>query len=300
MMKTKFSFSYRTRSRLFPYFLMLPTLIPIAVVLLYPIYKTAYMSLFDISTMKPGEGTFIGLQNYIEIFSDEKTIESLRNTAVITVVTVICSVLLGLLLALALNRSMPMRGFFRSLIIVPWATPAVAAVLVWTWMMNSNFGLLNYLLTSCGIISKNIGFLTDKKWSMFSLCLVMTWKYFSISCLMLLSGLQSIDNTLYEAARVDGASSLSQFRHVTLPGLKSSATVLILLVTVWSFREFTTVRLLTNGGPARSTETMVLTTYLTAFSYYKLGLASAMGIVTFVLSLLFSILYFMIIRRGDD
>ena len=165
--------------------------------------------------------------------------------------------------------------------------------------MNSNFGLLNYLLTQLGVINKNIGFLTSKQWSMFSLCVVMTWKYFSISCLMLLSGLQSIDTTLYEAAKVDGASVFSQFHHVTLPGLKSSATVLILLVTVWSFREFTIIRLLTNGGPARSTETLVLSTYLTAFSYYKLGRASAMGIVTLVLSLVFSIVYFMIIKRGD-
>lgn len=292
--------SYRARGRLFPYLLMAPSLIPIGVILLYPIFQTTWMSLFDISTMKPKEGHFVGFQNYAEIFADPKTLSSLQNTFVLTMVTVVFSVGLGLLLALALNRRIPARGLLRSFIIVPWSTPAVAAVLVWTWLMDANFGLLNYAFQSLGITAKSIRFLSDKRMAMPSLCFVMVWKYFSISCLMLLSGLQSIDTTLYEAAKVDGASPFRQFHHITLPGLKSSASVLVLLVTIWSFREFTTVRLLTNGGPARSTETLVLTTYLTAFNYFELGLASALGIVTFLLSFAFSVIYFLLLRKGED
>lgn len=290
----------RVKDRLFPYLLTLPSLIPIGIILIYPIFKTGYMSLFDISTMKPNEGVFVGFSNYGELFRDPKIGTSLVNTALLTLSTVCFSVLLGLLLALALNRKIHARGFFRSLIIVPWATPAVAAVLVWTWMMDYNFGLINFALRSLGLVSKNVGFLTTSAMAMPSLCFVMTWKYFSISCLMLLSALQSIDETLYEAARVDGARPFSQFRHVTLPGLRSSGGVLVLLVTIWSFREFTTVRLLTNGGPARSTETLVLTTYLNAFNYYKLGFASALGILTFLLSLAFSVAYFLVLQRGAD
>ncbi len=299
-MSSRFSLSYRTRSKLFPYLLTLPSLVPIAVILVFPIFQTAFMSLFQMTTMKSDQGVFHGLENYRILLSDPKIGTSLANTALLTVVTVLMSVALGLLLALALNHKLWGRGLFRSMIIIPWATPAVAAVLVWTWLMDYNFGLINYALRSLGFLSQNIGFLTTKQMAMPSLCFVMVWKYFSISCLMLLSGLQSIDTTLYEAARVDGASPFRQFLHITLPGLKSSGSVLVLLITIWSFREFTTVRLLTNGGPARATETLVLTTYTYAFNYYELGLASALGMVTFVLSLAFSVLYFLALRRGGD
>lgn len=286
--------------KMFPYLLMLPSLIPIAVILIYPIFRTAWMSLFNIATQKPNEGIFVGLANYIQVFSSETFSVDIKNTVVLTVVTVAFSVLIGLGLALALNRNFPGKGFFRSLIIIPWATPQVAAVLVWMWLFDFQFGFVNYALRLLGIVQQNIGWLVTAQMAMPSLCIVMVWKYFSISCIMLLAGLQTIDTTLYEVARVDGANPLRQFWHITLPGLRESGSVLILLVTIWCFREFTTVKLLTNGGPARATETLVLSTYLNAFNYYKMGTASAMGMITFLISLLFSIGYFMLFKRRES
>lgn len=300
MYKMKSGRGYVIRKKLFPYLLMLPALIPIAVILIYPIFKTGYMSLFDIATQKPNEGVFVGLENYISIIKSESFLLGLKNTFIVTIVTVVFSVLLGLVIALALNRPLFARGLYRSVIIIPWATPAVAAVLVWSWLFDYQFGFLNYYLTSLGFTSSNIGWLTTRNMSMVSLCIVMIWKNFSIACLMLLAGLQTIDLTLYEVAEMDGANAFRKFLHITLPGIKSSASILVLLLTVWSLREFTTIKLLTNGGPARATETLVLSTYQYAFNYYKIGDASAMGMITFFISLAFSLIYFLILKRGEN
>lgn len=300
MKRERSNSAYRLTNRLFPYLIMLPALIPIAAILIYPIFKTAYMSLFSIATQKPNEGVFVGLSNYVQIIGSETFLINLKNTGILTVVTVVFSVLLGLALALALNKTFPGRGLYRSMIIIPWATPQVAAVLVWLWLFDYQFGFINYALTSLGLSSVNIGWLVWSNMAMLSLCITLVWKYFSISCLMLIAGLQTIDMTLYEAAKVDGANAPRRFWHVTLPGLKASGSVLVMLVTIWCFREFTTVKLLTNGGPARATETLVLSTYLNAFSYYKMGMASAMGMITFLISMTFSVIYFLVLHRKGE
>lgn len=170
-------------------------------------------------------------------------------------------------------------------------------MLVWLWLFDFQFGFVNHALSSLGVISRNVGWLVTPQMAMPSLCVVMIWKYFSIACIMLMAGLQTIDLTLYEVAKVDGATPLRQFWHITLPGLQASGGVLVLLMTIWCFREFTTVKLLTNGGPARATETLVLSTYLNAFNYYKMGTASAMGMITFLISLAFGLAYFMVFNR---
>lgn len=282
-------------NRLFPYLLLLPSLIPILVILIYPILKTAYMSLCKISTQKPDSAEFIGFDNYSKMFQSGSFYLGLKNSVFLTVWTVVFAILLGLGIALILNMNFRGRGFFRSITILPWATPQVAAVLVWMWLFDYQFGMVNYMCSSLGIISKNISWLTDPKVAIISVLIVNIWKYFAISAIMLLAGLQTIDTTLYEAAKVDGANVFQRFFHITLPGLHASGGILVLLVTIWSFREYTTIKLMTNGGPARATETLVIQTYMEAFQYYKMGSAAAMGMVTFLISLLFSALYYWLV-----
>ena len=292
----------RWSERVFPYLLLLPSLIPIGVILLYPIARTLFMSTFNISILRPRNDHFVWLGNYINLFKDDIFWHGLGNSIKITVLVVIGSLTLGLICALILNKSFRGRGIYRSLIIVPWAVPPVAAVLVWLWIYDFQFGVLNYILRTFGFASDNVPWLVNTSFAVFSVTAVIIWKQFGIATIMLLAGLQTIDYGLYEAAEIDGASKFQRFLNITLPGLRPSGGVLILLVTVWTFREFTVIYLMTQGGPARATETLVLLTFIEAFNNYNLGYASSMGIITFVVSIVISVGYYKLLlsKRGDE
>ena len=300
--RKKPSGSNRWSERAFPYILLLPSLIPIGVILLYPITRTVVMSTFNMNILRPHNDRFIGLGNFITMFKNYSFWQGLGNSFKITILVIIGSLTLGLIFALILNKSFRGRGIYRSLIIVPWAVPPVAAVLVWLWIYDFQFGVLNYILRTLGFASDNIPWLIDTSFAVFSVTGVIIWKQFGISTIMLLAGLQTIDYGLYEAAEIDGASTFQRFLNITLPGLRPSGGVLILLVTVWTFREFTIIYLMTGGGPARATETLVIQTFIEAFNHYNLGYASAMGMVTFVVSIVISIGYYKLLlnKRGDE
>jgi len=260
------------------------------------------MSTFSINILRPRNDHFVWLGNYINLFKDDIFWHGLGNSIKITVLVVIGSLTLGLICALILNKSFRGRGIYRSLIIVPWAVPPVAAVLVWLWIYDFQFGVLNYILRTFGFASDNVPWLVNTSFAVFSVTAVIIWKQFGIATIMLLAGLQTIDYGLYEAAEIDGASKFQRFLNITLPGLRPSGGVLILLVTVWTFREFTVIYLMTQGGPARATETLVLLTFIEAFNNYNLGYASSMGIITFVVSIVISVGYYKLLlsKRGDE
>lgn len=287
--------------KLFPYLLLIPSLIPIVVILIYPICETFVISLFKMNPMRPDADLFIGLGNYIKLFHEESFFLGLKNSLELTLVTVVGSNLVGLGLALLLNMEFKGRGIFRSLVIIPWTLPAVAAVLIWIWILDYQFGVANYILSIAGIINESIPWLSSTQMAMVSVTIVCIWKQFPISCIMYLASLQTIDHTQYEAAEMDGANLIQRFFCITLPGIAASGGVVLLLTSVWAFREFTIIQIMTNGGPSRATETLVVQSYLEAFNNFNYGYASSLGMITFAISLIFSVVYYKLIlgRKGE-
>ena len=287
--------------KLFPYLLLIPSLIPIVVILIYPICETFVISLFKMNPMRPDADLFIGLGNYIKLFHEESFFLGLKNSLELTLVTVVGSNLVGLGLALLLNMEFKGRGIFRALVIIPWTLPAVAAVLIWIWILDYQFGVANYILSIAGIVKESIPWLSSTQMAMVSVIIVCIWKQFPISCIMYLASLQTVDHTQYEAAEMDGANLIQKFFCITLPGIAASGGVVLLLTSVWAFREFTIIRIMTNGGPSRATETLVVQSYLEAFNNFNYGYASSLGMITFAISLIFSVVYYKLIlgRKGE-
>ena len=289
----------RFSRRHFSTFLLIPSVIPLLLILAWPLLQVTWYSFTDMNLRRYDDYQFIGLQNFRNLFSDPYFYHALINSFKIAVWTLLFTAVIGFVLALLLNCEFRGRQFFRVLVVIPWATPIVAATLIWAWIFDYQFGLMNWLLQSLGVIARNIGWYIDPHYAMGTIIWVNIWKNLPIVTIMLLSGLQAIDAGLYEAATIDGANALHRFWYVTLPGVKPIASIILLLVTLWSFREMSTVKLMTSGGPARATETLVYYLYDQGFVSYRLGSASATGLVTLVICLILSILYMGTIMRKE-
>ncbi len=285
------------RIDLFPYLLILPAFVVIGAVLFYPVLKAIEISFrsYYLPSVAVSGTPFAGLSNYAAIFQSPYFWQALFFTGMYTVCSVVGVYLLALGVALLLNDEFRGRGVFRALAIVPWAVPYVVAALTWIWLFDIQFGVLNSLLLKTGLSQKAIPWLLDPSWSKVSVTIVTVWKQFPFAAIMLLAALQGIPRELYEAADVDGAGPWRKFRSVTMPGLHNVSVLVILLTSIQVFKLFTVVYLLTGGGPGRATETLVVQTYLEAFSTFDMGRASAIGVVTLVLILLLS---YVLIRFG--
>jgi multiple sugar transport system permease protein len=287
------------RLDLFPYGLLLPSMAVLAVLLLYPIGRAALTSLGRTVLFRPqANRAFIGLGNYAYLLTDPRTWHSLYLAALYSAVVVMGSMLVGLGTALAVRRPFRGRALYRMALIIPWVIPPVATSLVWSWMLDYQFGVVNHLLRLAGIIGAPIGWLTTTAWAMPSMFLVGIWKMYPIASVMLLAGLQVIPDELYEAAKIDGASRLEGFQHVTLPGLKPVYGVLALLLILWSFRSFTYIYIMTGGGPSQATETAVVLVYLQAFKFYDFGVASALGVLMLLILVVFTVVYLKLVYGG--
>lgn len=289
----------RARFDFFPYGLLLPSMVVLTVLLLYPIGKAFLTSLGRHVLFRPqATRAFIGLDNYTYIMSDPRVWHSLYLAGLYSVVVVGGSMLVGLATALAVRRPFRGRALYRMAIIIPWVVPPVATSLVWSWMLDYQFGVVNHLLRAAHLINAPIGWLTTPQWAMPSMFLVGIWKMYPIASVMLLAGLQCIPDELYEAAKIDGASRFEGFRYVTLPGLKPVCGILALLLTLWSFKSFTYIYIMTGGGPSQATETAVVLVYTQAFKFFDFGVASALGVVMLLILVLFTVVYMKLVYGG--
>ncbi len=285
-----------------PVILISPSLILFAALLLFPILRGLVLSFYDAGLLTPpGMEKFVGLRNYARLLSDPAFWSSLRVTVVYTCWVVAGAYLIGLATALLLHPRFGGRTVLRLLTFLPWAVPEVVAVLVWRWMFDYQYGVVNFFLRTLGVISANQGWLTVPQLALPAVVAVTIWKQFPLATLMLLAGLQAIPEHLYEAARIDGANRYQEFWHVTLPGLRPVNVVLVLLLVLYSFKRVTLVYVLTGGGPAAATETLSIQTYLQAFKFFQVGYGSAIGSSMFLVMLAFTVLYFIVrSRRGEE
>jgi len=281
-------------------FMIAPALALLGLLLLYPIARGIQMSFYDIQLLDPrGGGQFIGLDNYIRMLKRPDFWLSLQVTTIYALGVVSCSYIIGLGTSLILHRTFIGRAVARTLMIIPWAVPEVVAVLIFTWMFDAQYGVINFFLMKLGLIQKQLAWLVQPDLAMPAVLAVTIWKQFPVATLILLAGLQTIPEELYEAASIDGADAWQRFRYITWPGLRPVNIVLILILTLYSFRRVTIIYTMTGGGPARATETLSVQTYLQGFKYYDLGYAATVGTALLVLLLIFTLVYFWALSRGE-
>jgi multiple sugar transport system permease protein len=254
-------------------------------------------SLYSGQQLAPLRGAFAGLANYARLIGDPNFWLSLQVTLVYTVACVGVTLIIALGVALLINTDFHGRRIARALIMLPWATPTVAAVLIWSWMFNYEYGVLNAGLRALGISRSGVSWLFSPHVALIAVLMVTIWKIFPFSAVVLLTALQAVDRNLYEAAALDGASRVGLFRYVTLPGIRPTLALLVLLVTIWSFQRFTIIWLLTQGGPIGSTQTIVIMVYNNAFRYIDTGYGAAIGVVGLIMSLFVALMYFVVERR---
>jgi multiple sugar transport system permease protein len=295
----KAPWSRATRRRLEPYLYLLPALVAVAAVVVYPLFYTFGLSLFDVNLLQPARARFVGAGNYVEMLTSGTFWHSLVVTAGYTFGTVILSLLLGLGTALLLNRPYRLRTFARAAIILPWATPWLVTCLIWYVLLNPQFGLINTILKTFGLVQSGQSFLYQSSTALPAVILVTAWRLFPMATLLLLAGLQGIPREQYEAAAVDGANTWKRFRHVTLPNLSIIAIVVGVLLTIWSFKLFTVIYVLTAGGPGSATETLAIYSYEQGFKFYNLGTGSTVAMLMVLVSAFLVAAYFSLLRRNE-
>ena len=274
--------------------MVLPAVGTILLIALFPLVWTVWESLHLHDLRMPWLGRpFIGLDNYIEALGDERFREALVHTLAFTVASVTLELTLGCVLALAMNRTFRGRGLVRAAILVPWAIPTVVAALIWRFMFDGDSGIVNAALASLGV-DPPVWFV-DRLAAWVPVVLGDVWKETPFVALLLLAGLQGIDASLYEAARIDGASAWRQFRHITLPLLKPALLVALIFRTRDAFRVFDLVYVMTGGGPGTATEPIALYTFTSLLQNLRFGYGSALSVLVFLVAFLLALGYIRVV-----
>jgi multiple sugar transport system permease protein len=284
----------------FAYLLNTPALLAILLLTGYPILNSAWISLHKYSLKRPRIFEFIGIDNYREVLESEEFWAALRITLQFTLLVVGLVVLLGLGIALLLNREFAGRGLVRTLILLPWAIPPVVNGLMWQWIYDSKVGALNGLLTSLGLITEYRGWLSSPLSALLALAFADVWNAMPLAVILLLAALQRIPGELYDAARVDGGTPFQLFRHVTFPWLAQPLLIVLILQTLSAIRAFDIIYVLTAGGPGTATTTLTWKTFLTTFDSLDFGLGNAYAFTVSFITLCLALVYFQLLyRRGE-
>ncbi len=254
--------------------------------------------LYSIRPEQAGSTTYT-LDHYANLARDPFFKTTFWNTAVFVFFSVAAHLLLGLAVALVLNRALPAKPFFRIIALLPWVVPDVVTGIIWKWMLNPIYGALNDFLQRAGLIEGSVEWLSNPQLAMLSAILVNLWRGFPFVMLILLAGLQSIPKELYEAADIDGASSWGRFLHITLPGLKKMIVVALALDIVWEVRRFGLIQAMTQGGPGILTEVLSTYTYKQYFQFFRFEYASAISVVMTAVLLLVSLPYIWMISQEE-
>jgi multiple sugar transport system permease protein len=281
--------------RALPYLLIAPTLCVLVALSIYPLIYAVKVSLQADS----GTGTRWTLQNFTRLFTDDFFLSALGRTLVYAAIALTFEFLLGLGLAVLLNRRMRGRSFFRAALLVPMMLPPVVVGVVWRLLLNPNFGAINGTLQGFGAGTESLTWTASPTLAFASVIMVDIWQWTPFIFLILLAGLQAIPEEPYEAALIDGSSPWQTFRHVTLPLLKPAILIALLLRTMDLLRVFDQIFILTEGGPGSATETISLYIYRTAFRFGDFGYAAAMSFVLLILTNAISLLYIRLLQRQE-
>lgn len=273
----------RHQEKITGWLLVVPALLLLLLVFAYPILRAFWSSLFLENLGTQLQPVFAGLDNYTRLILDGRFWQSLWNTAVFTIASVILELLLGMGIALVLNQSFRGRGALRTIAILPWALPTAVMALAWAWIFNDQFGVWNDMLLRLGLIEAPVNWLGNPSLAMLTIIAADVWKTTPFISILLLAGLQSIPQDLYEAHAIDGASPWQNFYRITLPLLMPQILIALLFRVAQAVGIFDLVQVMTGGGPAGSTETVSIYIYATVMRYLDFGYGAALVVVTFTL-----------------
>jgi len=304
---TKIFSRHRTSQQTFPkkdrklaFLFLSPSLLLLGLLVVIPMGYAFYVS---ISKLEMAGGSFnysfTGLSNYQRLFADPRFLPSLKLTAEFTVWRVIGAILLGLTVALVLNEASLAARILKRLFLIPWALSFVVNAIMWGWMYNASYGIINEILYELGLISQFRSWLGDPNTALHALTIAEIWKAIPFVALVILAGIQAIPTELYEAAKVDGANVIDRFLHITLPGIRPVILVSLVIQTMWSIMAFTTVWTLTQGGPTDSSMLLNVLAYQQSFMFLRLDYGAALAFVMTLLILALTVIYLSIIKIED-
>jgi len=271
------------------YALILPAVLLMGVIIIYPTFRGIQLAFFEASLLNPGQMTFVGLENFAEMLSDATFKSALWHTVLLTAVAVTLQYLLGLALALVLKEKVPGASVFRSLSMITWVLPVIVMVIIFRFMLQSGFGPVNIVMAKLGL---ETAAWFGRPGVAFPLVVLMhVWRNVPFYAIALMAAMKSIPETQYEAARLDGAGPLERFRYITLPQISYVSMIMIVLHVIFTFNNFDIVFLSTGGGPLGNTEVMATYIYKTAFQQYALGYGASMGVVMLLIMMAFTVVY---------
>jgi len=283
-------------SKLQPYLFLAPSFAILLVFLIFPLSWNIYIALHDVSlTTLLKEWEYVGLENFVTLFDDPNFYTSLKVTLMFVGGSVALQFGVGILMALVLNQQIRGSGVYRAILIIPWTISAVIAAFSFKFILDDNFGILNYMLNQLGM--ESVGWLSDPNIVIWSLVIANTWYGTPFTLLFLTAGLLSINPSLYEAARIDGASKMRSLFHITLPLLKPFMIINLILITMWSVNLFDIQLIMTGGGPLFSSTTTSLYMYRQAFEFGLLSKGAAAGIILILINLAVAVIYVKFLRR---
>ena len=281
------------------YLFLLPAIVFFIVFMFYPIGYVFAMALFE--TNKLGQlKEWAWLSNFISVMKKEDFWILTFRSFLWTFLAVVVKSILGMVIALCLNVEYSGRKFARMLFIIPWASSVPISSMLWKWVLDHEFGLLNHTIKALGLTSTPPVWLGDPFYSFVSCLWVDIWIGIPFMALVFLAGMQSVSRDIYESATVDGASAARQFFSITIPCIKQIIFIATLLSSLWTFNDFNTIYILTKGGPAGKTDILITAIYKNGFEWLKFSNAAVMAVFTFILLLLFSLVYARVYFRGEE
>ncbi len=294
--KLSLSGRFEKNETLFAFILVLPALLIVIFLYVYPLSYSFVISFFRSDIRYPGI-EFLGFKNYIEIFKRPDLLISFWRTILFTVMSVSLEMVVGIAIAVAFNERFRGRGIARSVILIPWAIPPVVNGIIWNWLVHPKIGVLNFLLFKLHLIDRYKTWLADPRWALNIIIIADAWKWTPLVVLLVLAGLQAIPDVLYDAAKVDGAGKIRTFFTITLPLLRWPILITLILRTVEAVRIFDIIFIMTRGGPANRTKLTTLYVWEVAFKHHRMGFGSALAYLVALLIILFVILYFRTVKR---
>jgi multiple sugar transport system permease protein len=275
-----------------PYALIAPAVLLVSAIVIYPAYTAVRVSLFDMNLLRLSEAKFIGLDNFKELFSKDAIFwSSVLGTVRWTGCIVIGQLALALPVALFLNLNFRGRGVIRTVVLIPWVVPVAVTSVIWVYVFDANFGVVNEILVRLGILAAYKPWLVDASWSFATMVLGMLWTGFPFMAIILLAALQALPQDVYEAARIDGAGPWQSFSYITLPQLMPTILLVVLLRTMWLSNHVDLIYLLTDGGPGRANYTLSIYSFMVTILQFNIGYASAVAVVLAAMLLIAAIVY---------
>lgn len=280
-----------------PYLFLLPVIISMIALFGYPLINSFIMAFKNYKLTEPNNIHFNGIQNFINLFGGDEYLGMIAlNSIKWVLISVISQFLLGLILALALRKPFKGKGIYQSIIFLPWAFSSFAVGLMYRWSFNGEYGVINDLLLKFGIINEKLAWLGDSNLALFTVIIAMVWIGVPFFGIMYLAALQSIPSEIYEAADMDGCGPIRKFFALTLPYIKPTIVITLLLRTIWVFNSIDLIVVMTGGGPAYSSSTLASYMYSRAYSTHDFGMASALGMVFMVALTLYALLFLKITK----